>query len=88
MLEPVTMIKVLCDAKRLQTIAITCRCGRRWTEKIPAELHESRLIAVFDCPACQRQFWLRDKVLLPIPLQGDSSDGQQTNSKESDLSVN
>jgi len=32
--KPVTVITVLCDPKRVQRIALTYKCSRRWTELI------------------------------------------------------
>lgn len=58
--KPITCITVLCDPKRVHRIALTCRCTRRWTELIPAEVHDSQLICQFTCPACGQHYILRD----------------------------
>lgn len=59
----VNQINIICDPKKVQTIAIKCRCGNRWTEKIPQELHDSNLTAQFIC-RCGREFYLRNHVLI------------------------
>jgi hypothetical protein len=72
----INLVRVLCDSRRVQTIAITCRCGNRWTERIPQELHESTMICCFECIRCSTQYLLRDKVL--IRVKEDIDDQQQT----------
>jgi len=56
--KPVNMIDVLCDPRRVQRIALTCRCGRRWVEYIPQELHDSDMTAQFECIACHTLYHL------------------------------
>lgn len=56
--KPVNMIIVLCDPRRVQRIAFTCRCSMRWIEFIPQELHDSDMTAQFSCPRCNTQYRL------------------------------
>ena len=63
-MTPTNMITVICDASRMQTIRIKCRCGRQWLERVPQEVHDSTMIAQFDCTACGRVHLLRDHKLL------------------------
>lgn len=60
---PINNITVLCDSRRVQRIAITCRCTRRWIELVPAELHDSDMIAEFQCIACGTRYHLHHKTL-------------------------
>jgi hypothetical protein len=64
-MTPINMITVICDASTMQTIRIACRCGRQWIERIPQELHDSELIAQFDC-TCGRVHLLRNHQLLSL----------------------
>jgi hypothetical protein len=64
--RPVAVIRVLCDVHRMQRIAITCRCGRRWVEPIPGELHESSLRARFTCIQCGTEYDLHNKQLTRV----------------------
>lgn len=61
--RPINMIVVLCDPRRVQTIALTCRCKRRWTEAVPQELHDSEMICQFECPDCHTLYRLHNKQL-------------------------
>lgn len=75
--HPVTVIKVLCDAKRVKRIALTCKCTRKWTEVIPGELHDSDLTAQFECPACGQCYHLRNKVLIRVKEDTYNHDREQ-----------
>ena len=61
--KPITVITVLCDARHIQTLRVTCRCGNVWTERVPQELHDSYLIAQFTCSRCERVHLLKNHVL-------------------------
>lgn len=61
--KPITVIRVLCDARKIQRIAITCRCSQRWTEQISSELYDSNLIAEFECERCKTRYHLHHKQL-------------------------
>jgi DNA-directed RNA polymerase subunit M/transcription elongation factor TFIIS len=69
--KPFNVITVLCDSRRVQTIAVTCRCGQRWTERIPAELHDSTMICQFECTSCHTLYHLADKVLKRVKEDAD-----------------
>ena len=60
--KPINCITVLCDPRRVQRVAITCRCGHRWVELIPAELHDSDMTAEFEC-YCGQRYHLHNKQL-------------------------
>jgi predicted RNA-binding Zn-ribbon protein involved in translation (DUF1610 family) len=60
---PINVITVICDSRRMKNIRIACRCGRAWEEKIPQELHDSEMIAKFNCPTCGRVHMLKNHVL-------------------------
>lgn len=47
----------------VQTIAIQCRCGLRWTERVPKEIHDSEIQIIFNCTKCGAKFVLQDKQL-------------------------
>ena len=61
--KPISMIVVLCNPKTIQRIAITCQCAKRWIELVPKELHDSDMIAQFECPACSTLYHLYHKQL-------------------------
>lgn len=61
--KPVNMIVVLCDPRRVQRVAITCRCSLRWIEFIPQELHDSDMICQFECQRCHTLYRLHNKQL-------------------------
>ena len=63
MKKPINVIVVLCDPSKMQRIALTCRCGHRWTEVIPQELHDSDMIAQFECPKDSTIYHLHHKQL-------------------------
>jgi len=73
---PINILTVLCDPRRVRHIAITCRCGRRWVELIPAELHDSQLTAALDCPSCGQRYTLRDKQLTRMEDYTDDPERQ------------
>jgi hypothetical protein len=56
--KTINMIVVLCDPRRVQNIALTCRCGLRWIEHIPQELHDSDMTAQFECEKCHTLYRL------------------------------
>jgi len=62
-MTPTNLIVVICDARNMKTIRIACRCGRQWTERIPQELHDSDMIAQFECTQCGRYHLLKNHVL-------------------------
>lgn len=66
----VGVFEVLSDPKRIQRIAITCRCSLRWIEFIPQELHDSDLICRFTCSRCATQYVLYHKQLKRL-TEGD-----------------
>lgn len=72
--KPVNFIAVLCDPRRVQRIAITCRCSLRWIEFIPGELHDSDLIARFTCPRCDTEYDLHHKQLHRVIKENASHD--------------
>ncbi len=74
-MAPINIITVLCDPRRMKTIAINCRCGNRWTERIPEELHESSMGALFVCTKCQREHILKDKQLKSYDKGAFNHDG-------------
>jgi predicted RNA-binding Zn-ribbon protein involved in translation (DUF1610 family) len=74
--RPITVLRVLCDTRKLRRIAIVCRCAHRWLEIVPGELHDSKLIAEFDCPKCGQVYQLRDKTLQRV--KEDTDDRQNT----------
>lgn len=74
--KPVTVITVLCDARKIQRIAVTCRCSLRWIEFIPQELHDSDLIAEFQCSRCATRYHLYHKQLSRV--KENSDDRQNT----------
>lgn len=57
------VIEVLSDPKKVQTIAITCRCKHRWTEQVPGELHDSGVAMRFRCPRCATAYVIYNKIL-------------------------
>lgn len=69
---PINVLRIYTDPNRSQKIAIKCRCGNRWIEPIPAELHESSMIVRFTCVKCNTQYDLQNKVLTRV--KEDSSD--------------
>ena len=81
----INMIKVMCDSRHVQTVAITCRCGNRWIERIPQELHESSMICCFQCIRCQTQYLLRNKVLIRVK---EDYDQRQDNTNINITTVN
>jgi len=62
-MTPTNVITVICDARNMKAIRIACRCGRQWTERIPQELHDSDMIAQFECTQCGRYHLLKNHVL-------------------------
>ena len=73
--KPINMIIVLCDPKRVQRIALTCKCDNKWTELIPQELHDSELIAQFECPKCGQLYRLHRHQLIRVNME-DAHDKQ------------
>jgi uncharacterized C2H2 Zn-finger protein len=71
----INAIVVLCDSKTIQRVAITCRCETRWIELVPKELHDSDMIAQFECPKCGTLYRLHHKQLKRV--QEDAHDRQQ-----------
>lgn len=61
--KPINVISVICDERKMQNIALTCRCGNRWTERIPGELHNSDMTAQFECEKCHTLYHLQNKQL-------------------------
>lgn len=61
--HPTNVLSVLCDASHVQTIAITCRCGKRWTERVPQEIHDSTMTVQFECVVCHTLYHLKNKQL-------------------------
>lgn len=59
----VNMLTVACDPTTIQTIAVTCRCGCRFVEKVPKEVHDSSLTVILPCPKCDTVYTLRNKTL-------------------------
>jgi DNA-directed RNA polymerase subunit M/transcription elongation factor TFIIS len=75
--KPINVITVLCDTRRMQTIALTCRCGTRWTERVPGELHDSQMIAQFECPKCGQAYHLHNKTLHRVQEDSDARQQKQ-----------
>lgn len=73
--KPITMITVLCDARRIQRIALTCRCAHKWVELVPQELHDSDMIARFACSSCGQEYDLHHKQLTRVTKTENNNDG-------------
>jgi hypothetical protein len=65
MTHPSQVLSILCDARRMQTIQLRCRCGRQWTERVPQEVHDSKLVVQFEC-TCGRMHLLRNHHLTSL----------------------
>lgn len=69
-------LHVITDARKLERIALTCRCGHRWTERVPGELHDSDVTFVFAC-ICGQVYHLRNHRLQRVKEDAYANDGQQ-----------
>lgn len=67
----------------VQTIAIRCRCGLRWTERIPKEIHDSEMQVILTCAKCGARFVLQDKQLHRV-VDGPQSGQQVSNASKED----
>jgi predicted RNA-binding Zn-ribbon protein involved in translation (DUF1610 family) len=66
-------VTVCVDPSKMRTVKLTCRCKQEWTEKVPAEIHDSWLCIAFFCPACGQEYILENKQLRRGPGGSDPS---------------
>ena len=65
MTDVINCIRVACDSRHVRSIAITCKCGHRWQERLTKELHDAKHMACeFDCTKCGQTYVLLDKKLI------------------------
>lgn len=80
---PIMTLRVGIDPSTIQTIAIRCRCGAYWTERVPKEVHDSTMAVMFTCVACGADFVLQDKTL--TRLKEDANERQQRVRQKTDV---